>query len=278
MRAASHARRSGRAGIVPENILAWVASALHQGPEPVPSAIERCEELLGETRNYPLKQAAVRRQLGVLYAMDGDFGRAHAAFEESERLFEEMGNTVHSAARDREADAAMLEGDALGAERLLRESIQRLEAMGDRLHLPVILGLLARALLAQGRVEEADELTDTTEQLAARYDVSAQVSSRATRARILAHRGDGAEAERVARKATELAADSDWLLGRADAAEALAVAHAAAGHDEAAYQASAAALSLYEQKGARVLAVAARSALHEQRRRGLHAHVVDRRP
>jgi DNA-binding SARP family transcriptional activator len=278
MRAASHARRSGRAGIVPENILGWVASALHQGPQPVPSAIERCEELLGETRNYPLKQASVRRQLGVLYAMDGDFDRAQAALEESERLFDEMGNTVHSAARDREADAAMLEGDVLRAERLLRESIERLEAMGDRLHLPVILGLLARALLAQGRLEEADELTDTTEQLAAQYDVSAQVSSRATRARILAQRGDAAEAERVARTATEIAADSDWLLGRADAAESLAVAHAAAGRDADAYQASAEALSLYELKGARVLADAARSALHAQRRRGLEPSVVDRQP
>ena len=278
MRAASHARRSGRAGIVPENILAWVASALHQGPEPVPSAIERCEELLGETRNYPLKQAAVRRQLGVLYAMDGEFGRAHAAFEESERLFEEMGNTVHSAARDREADAAMLEGDELRAERLLRESIERLEAMGDRLHLPVILGLLARALLAQGRVDEADALTSTTEQLAAHYDVSAQVSSRATRARILAQRGEAEEAQRIARKATELAAESDWLLGRADAAESLAVAYAAAGRDADAYQASVDALSLYEQKGARVLADAARAALHDKRRRDRGPRVADRRP
>jgi tetratricopeptide (TPR) repeat protein len=259
---------------VPENILAWVASALHQGPEPVRSAIERCEQLLGEMRNYPLRQAGARRQLGVLYAMDGDFARAHAALEESASLFDEMGNTVHSAARDREADAALLEGDAPRAERLLRESIERLDSMGDRLHLPVILGLLARAVMEQGQVEEADALTQTTERLAAHYDVSAQVSWRATRARVLAQRGDPAGAERVAREAVALAGESDWLLGRADAAESLAVALDGAGREEEAYQAAADALSLFEQKGARVLADAARLALDERRatRQGAPRH------
>jgi hypothetical protein len=107
--------------------------------------------------------------------------------------------------------------------------------------------------------------------------VSPQVSWRATRARVLALRGDAVGAERVAREATALAADTDWLLGRADAAEALAVALSAGGREEDAYQASIEALLLYEQKGARVLADAARSALVEQRRRGVEPLVVDKR-
>jgi len=209
--------------------------------------------------------------------MDGDFERAHAAFEECERLNQEMGITVHSAARDREADVALLEGDPPAAERLLRESVEQLEAMGDRLHLPVIFGLLARAVLAQGRAEEAGRLTETAERIAARDDVSPQVYWRATRARVLAQRGDAAEAERLAREATALAADTDWLVGRAEAAEALAVALAAAGREDDAYQESTAALLLYEQKGARVLADAARSALVEQRRRGIAPLAADKR-
>lgn len=275
LRAALHARRSGRASVVPENILAWVASALLQGPEPVPSAIAGCENLLDELRDHPLRQADVRRQLAVLYAMDGDFDRAHAAFEESERLLEEMGDTVHSLARDREADVAMLEGDPLEAERLLRGSAERLQALGDRMYLPVILGRLARAVMAQGRTREADELTRATEAMASLYDVSPQVSWRITRARVLAARGDAAGAERMAREATAQAAGSDWLIGQADAADSLAAALAAAGRDEEAYRAAATALSLYEQKGARVLADAARSALHERRPRGRKPRVAD---
>ena len=157
-RAATHARAGRHEWALPD-MLAWVASSLQLGPEPVPSAIARCERLREETQSHPLWQAFVMRPLGLLYAMNGERDRSRAVFEECDRLLDEMGETIHSAAPDREAEAALLEGDAARAERLLRGGFERLEAMGDRAQLSLVATLLARAVEEQGRADEALELT-----------------------------------------------------------------------------------------------------------------------
>jgi DNA-binding SARP family transcriptional activator len=257
-RAASHARRGSLEWALPD-MLAWVASSLQLGPEPVPQAIVRCEDLRGETQSHPLWQAFVMRPLGLLYAMNGELERSRAVFEECDRLLDEMGETIHSAAPDREAEAALLEGDPERAERLLRRGSDRLEAMGDRAQLSLIATLLARAVEEQGRTDEAFELSLVGERFAIHEDVCAQVIWRAVRARALASRGSTSEAERLAREAVELAAGTDWLIGRGDAAWTLGVALFASGAEGEAYQAWSDALSFYEHKGA-VLSVASMKA------------------
>ncbi|MEO9176299.1 MAG: hypothetical protein ABI317_12365, partial [Gaiellales bacterium] len=232
------------------DMLAWVASSLQLGPEPVPQAIERCEQLREETRSHPLWQAFVMRPLGLLYAMNGELERSRAVFEECDRLLDEMGETIHSAAPDREAEAALLEGDPARAERLLRAGFERLEAMGDRAQLSLIATLLARAVEEQGRADEAFELSLVGERFAVREDIVAQVIWRTVRARALALRGSLGEAERLALEAVELAGGTDWLVGRGDAAWTLGVVQFATGADAQAYQAWFDALSFYEQKGA----------------------------
>jgi DNA-binding SARP family transcriptional activator len=254
-RAASHARRGRLEWALPD-MLAWVASSLQLGPEPVPSAIERCEELREETHSHPLWQAFVMRPLGLLYAMNGELERSRAVFEECDRLLDEMGETIHSAAPDREAEAALLEGDPARAERLLRAGFDRLEAMGDRAQLSLIATLLARAVEEQGRTDEAFELSLVGERFAVREDICAQVIWRAVRARALAARGSLEDAERLAREAVSLAEGTDWLVGQGDAAWTLGVVLFAGGSDAEAYQAWFDALSYYERKGA-VLSVRA---------------------
>jgi DNA-binding SARP family transcriptional activator len=248
-RAASHARRGRLEWALPD-MLAWVASSLQLGPEPVTSAIERCELLRAETQSHPLWQAFVMRPLGVLYAMNGELERSRAVFAECDRLLDEMGETIHSAAPDREAEAALLEGDPVRAERLLRAGFERLEAMGDRAQLSLIATLLARAVEEQGRVDEAFELSLVGERFAVREDIVAQVIWRTVRSRALAARGSLADAERLALEAVELAGGTDWLVGRGDAAWTLGVVLFATGADAQAYQAWFDALSFYEQKGA----------------------------
>ena len=184
-RAASHARRGSLEWALPD-MLAWVASSLQLGPEPVSQAIVRCERLREETHSHPLWQAFVMRPLGLLYAMNGELERSRAVFEECDRLLDEMGETIHSAAPDREAEAALLEGDAVRAERLLRDGFDRLEAMGDRAQLSLIATLLARAVEEQGRADEAFELSLVGERFAIQEDVCAQVIWRTVRARALA--------------------------------------------------------------------------------------------
>ncbi|MDX6565938.1 MAG: hypothetical protein QOE10_1600, partial [Gaiellales bacterium] len=253
-RAASHARRGSLEWALPD-MLAWVASSLQHGPEPISQAIVRCERLCEETQSHPLWQAFVMRPLGLLYAMNGEFERSRAVFEECDLLLDEMGETIHSAAPDREAEAAILEGDAARAERLLRSGFDRLEAMGNRAQLSLIATLLARAVEEQGRTDEALELSLLGERFAIPEDVPAQVIWRMVRARALVSRGSTTEAERLAREAVELAAGTDWLVGRGDAAWTLGVALHASGAEAEAYQAWSDALVFYEHKGA-VLSVA----------------------
>jgi class 3 adenylate cyclase/tetratricopeptide (TPR) repeat protein len=258
-RAADRARLSGAGSALPD-MLAWIASAAQLGPEPVPAAIDRCLSLLEETSDQPLWQAFVRRPLGQLYAMRGEFDRSRAEFAECRHVLDEMSETIHSAARDRESESALLEGDPVRAEQMLRESMNRLQAMGDRFMLSFSAAVLARAVEAQDRASEAYDLTLEAETLAIDGDILAQVSWRVVRARILAERGDAGEAERLAREAVDLAATTDWLVGQADAARTLAGTLFAQNRLAEADRAFEDALDLYERKEATAMVEAARAA------------------
>jgi hypothetical protein len=128
--------------------------------------------------------------------------------------------------------------------------------MGDRAQLSLIATLLARAVEEQGRVDEAFELSLVGERFAVPEDICAQVIWRTVRARALAARDRLDEATALADEAVALAAGTDWLVGRGDAAWTLGVVRFAGGSDAEAYQSWFDALSFYEQKGA-VLSVRA---------------------
>ena len=100
----------------------------------------------------------------------------------------------------------LLAGDAAAAERELRRGYDYFSRLGERYLLSSVAGLLAEALGAQGRLDEAEALSRETEALAAEDDVEAQTLWRSTRAKVLAsprraRRGRGARARgrRVAR-------------------------------------------------------------------------------
>jgi DNA-binding SARP family transcriptional activator len=262
-RAADHARRSGAGSALPD-MLSWTASAAQLGPEPVPVAIERCARVLQQTCDHPLWQALVRRPLGHLHAMRGEFDRSRAEFAECRQVLDEMSETIHSAARDREAESALLEGDADRAEQLLRHSMSRLRAMGDRAQLSFSASVLARAVEAQGRAEEAYELTLAAERLVVEGDILAHASWRLVRSRLLVERGDLESAERMAREAVAHAAATDWLVGRGDAAWTLGLVLHAGGRRDDAERSFAAALDLYDRKGATVVAGECREHLRDR--------------
>ena len=94
--------------------------------------------------------------------------------------------------------------------------------------------ILARAVRAQGRDDEALELTRAAEAAAADDDVDAQVLWRGIRAPILARAGDPSEAEALVRAALERARQTEMPSLHAFAlAEFGAVLHLANGRDEA---------------------------------------------
>ena len=253
--AAEHARRSGDALALPD-MLAWIASAALVGPEPVSVAIDRCSQVLEQMPNHPWWRAFAQRPLALLYALRGDFDQSRAVFAECRDVLDEMAETIHTAARDREAEAALLEGDAARAERLLRDSIERLRAMGDRFILSFSAGLLAQAVEAGGRADEAYELTLDAEGLVVEGDTLAAITWRVVRARILTGRARFNDAERLARHAITLAASTDCLVARGDAAATLGSVLRAQGRIEQADCALRDALRHYTEKEATVMAQA----------------------
>ena len=109
--------------------------------------------------------------------------------------------------------------------------------------------ILARAILEQGRDEEAENLAEFSARLAASGDLLTQVLWRRVRARVLARRGEIEEAEALAREALAIAEATDFVNDRADALIDLSHVLEASGRRDEAVAAASEALHLYELKG-----------------------------
>ena len=96
----------------------------------------------------------------------------------------------------------MIAGDPAAAEPELRKGCEALRAMGGRGFLCSALTGLAEAVYAQGRYDEAQRLTEDSEALAEHDDLDAQARWRATRAKVLARRGQFTAARQLAAQGT----------------------------------------------------------------------------
>jgi ATP/maltotriose-dependent transcriptional regulator MalT len=157
----------------------------------------------------------------------------------------------------------MLAGAFETAEHDLRAGYEVLEEMGQNDRAATAAALLARALLGQGRREEAEQFTETSERLADPSDLVTRIVSGGVRARLLAEDGQFEDAERVARETVALAEGTELVNFHADALTDLAAVLEADGRTVEASAATAAALHLYEQKGNSVAAKAARARLDQ---------------
>jgi len=122
--------------------------------------------------------------------------------------------------------------------------------MGETAWLATVLAWLAEAIYLQGRADQAYELSAECEQLAEGGDVFSGVLWRSVRARVLADRGQTADAERLSREAVSLADDTDSPALQADARLGLAHVLRLLGDRGAAERAFAEAIDLYRRKGA----------------------------
>src|SRR5205823_2220032 len=95
-------------------------------------------------------------------------------------------------------------GDRAGAERELRRDYDALDAMGEKYLLSTIAGLLAEALCAQGRYDEANAMCMITAAAASEDDAQSQALWRSVRGKVLARRNDRAHALELAREAVEI--------------------------------------------------------------------------
>jgi hypothetical protein len=260
--AAAHARRAGdeheRAAL-----LSWVASSLFFGPVPVDDGIRRCEEIRATVASHLASEGEVLRPLGGLHGMAGRFDVARALFATSNAVFDDLGLRLNSVISHPEAVAEMLAGEFAVAEQRLRSGYDALAAMGEKTLRSTTAAILARAIHAQGRSEEAERFTELSEELADARDLLTQMIWRGVRARILAERGRGVEAELLAFQAVALAERTDFVTFHADALSDLAHVLQAAGRAGPASAAAAEAVRLYERKGNVVAATEARSRLDD---------------
>jgi predicted ATPase/class 3 adenylate cyclase/DNA-binding winged helix-turn-helix (wHTH) protein len=260
-RAAVQAREAGAEHERAE-ILSWVASALWWGPTPVPEAILRCEEIRRDVSANQAAAAQVLQPLAALHAMEGRFDQARDLHAVSGKAFEELGLTLSLAVSHTEAGTIdLLAGDPLAAERNLRRGYDVLAGMGERNLLSTSAALLAQALFALQRDEEAERFAQLSEERADADDLITQVLWRGIRARTLARRGRAEEAESLAREAVALAETSDFVNDRGDAFVDLAIVHRQAGQLDQARAALAEGLRCYVQKGNAVAAGRARADL-----------------
>jgi tetratricopeptide (TPR) repeat protein len=108
--------------------------------------------------------------------------------------------------------------------------------------------MLAQALYAQGRHDEAAQVCDVSEEAAAEDDISAQIAWRGVRAKLLAaERWD--EAHALATEAVRLAERTDFLTIHAEALVDLAEVLRRGGRADDADASLADALQLFERKG-----------------------------
>jgi len=164
----------------------------------------------------------------------------------------------------------LIAGDLDAAAQILRQGAGTLHAMGERGYRSTAVAYLAEVLCAQGRLDEAQRLTEDAEALAGAGDVVSQAKWRATRAELLARRGQASAAVRLADEAVaQIPATSfDPVLGEVLTAKAEVLRLAGALGDAETSLRSA--LQLYEDRQLVPLAEQARALLA-----GLTAH---RRP
>ena len=109
--------------------------------------------------------------------------------------------------------------------------------------------MLAQALYALDRLEEADAWAGRAAELGASDDAFTQMTWRQVRAMVLARRGQHAEAERLAREAVAIGEATDFLDGQGDAYADLAEVLLLAGKADEAAASLEQAIGRYELKG-----------------------------
>ena len=256
-RALTHAERAGDAREV-GGIRMRLAMALYWGPTPAPEAIARAERTLVRARGNPAVESTFLVSLAGLHAMSDRFDEARTLLVRGEAMAEELGFKLWFAGFSLvSADVELLAGDPEAAERKLRRGYRVLDSAGERRVLSIVASRLAETVYLQRRYDEAEQLTDISEQLAGSGDIASHIERRSVRAKVVAERGEFELAEHLAREALQLADETDDIgrqaLARVDLAEVLR----SAGKTDDTIPLVQRARELFEQKGNVVAARAA---------------------
>jgi ATP/maltotriose-dependent transcriptional regulator MalT len=231
------------------------------GPMEVTAAIDRIEEIGRQAEGSPVVEATVLITGALLEAMRGGFDLARERIARGRTILEELGQGLRAAVAPASqlGRVELLAGDPVAAEVALRAGYEGLDRMGETAYLSTLAVDLAEAIYEQGRLEEAERVTEQSEQAAALDDVASQIGWRCVRGKVVALRGDADEGERLARDAVELAEKTDYLDLQGTALTALAEVLDHAGRREEAASVAGEAERIFERKGNVVSAARARA-------------------
>jgi predicted ATPase len=225
---------------------------LFWGATPLDEVVSYAEETLAwaRARNIASLQAGVLSVLGRAAAMRGEFDLARERNQQAREISIELGELLTAAADSvAEGLVELLAGQPAAAEAALRAGYEGLEQMHGHGPLANVAAMLARALILQGKDEEAERLTRICEEITATSQADTQTRWRALRATILARRGELAAAEDLAREAVTWAESCEQPDTQAEALADLAGVLRRAGKDAEAAEILDRAGSLYEDKG-----------------------------
>jgi ATP/maltotriose-dependent transcriptional regulator MalT len=265
-RAIDHARRAGNRRDALEG-LSWVPGMIMAGPVRAEEGIRRCRDVLEQARGDKKAMAsALFCQAGLEAGLER-FDEARELFGRARALLEEValpafiGGPLAQAA----GWAELLAGDPAAAERELRRGYEILTAIGEVTFLSTAAGILAEALYAQSKYDEAERFTHISEESSGAEDIYSQVLWRTVRAKALARKRDLPEARRLTEEADAVVQTTDSLHLRWHALMSQAEVLRLAGRTGEAEVALGEAIRVAEQKGNPAAAQVGRDAQRDLR-------------
>jgi class 3 adenylate cyclase/tetratricopeptide (TPR) repeat protein len=248
-RSLAHARIAGDRFTESESLV-LMGRAAFWGPTPVTEGIKRCEDIRADSRGDHRVEALALTMLAGFEALQGSFERARRLRLEADATLTDLGlETERSHIEMFAAEIELLAGNAEGAERALRSGYEAVSRMGEGGQMALLNALLARALYALGRLEDAEMCTRRSEATASADDVASAILWRSTRAKVAARWGHADEARSLAREALAISDGIDFINDRADALVDAAEVHELTGDPEGAAPLLDRAIELYVRKG-----------------------------
>ena len=216
-RVAEHARLAGNRRRESE-VLFFIGPATFWGPTPVSVGLPRAEAIAESAGALKWGKAWASRAVVGFYGMQGRFEEGARAGRT--RQLDPGGagppdRAVHARRSGPHRSSCWPETRSRPSARRPRPAtVSRPPARTG--FLSTMASMLAEALYAQGRLDEAEAAVQRSREAATSDDFNAQAAWRAVQAKILARRGEHEEGERLAREAIEIIDRSDELSHQGD--------------------------------------------------------------
>jgi tetratricopeptide (TPR) repeat protein len=210
--ASTHARLAGDQRDELES-MSWVPLTIWAGATGAEEGIRKADAILQRADGDKKAMSSALMSKGAFEAGMGRFDEARDSMRRARELMEEVALTVWRAGPYTQLNGwvEILAGDTQAAERELRAGFDILGEIGEMSWFSTVAAILAEAVFANGRPEEADGLAQASREAAAPDDVYSQVLWRTVASKVLARSGKADEAEALAHEAVDLVAPTDFL-------------------------------------------------------------------